>query len=885
MRTRSPSHTFIAVLLAALAVGGSFAAAAGAQQPDVTALQSSDQGLELCRDAAGELRAGAFDVLLLIDDSGSLQATRNPTDPDGIRFEALRVLLEGLGRMGEDARDVNIAAVSFGARLETLLPFQRLEPEDVGAIVVDIQRAATGRQPLTDYVTGVGRGIDLLADRPVENCRVLVWFTDGEHDVSNSTAPAADAADAAGLREAFCRPGGLRERIQAQGINTFVLLLNPAGSRPASLDASQDVMQVITGDRDPEFPGAGASARSPSGECRGPLGPTTGLILPVSEADQLPGIFADVPNIIDGGVAPIACPYRVDDVDTGPLPDGHLIEWISLTDYASGSTPVAPTLTNIEIILQDEVVRADQILEVQSLSAPSARFRIREEARERLRAGWTLRVTEAENLCLRLRAVVPQFRISTTDPQVVAVQPRGLPVRLFEDGRLQFRSLPAGDALTLDAALRVARVAANLRVEHGQIFSDTSTIPARVIVDGAPVQGEGCTAFQIPAPGTFAAISARGSDRSLEAPLDPLRSSTCVVTPATLGDGGVIDWSRTLRQLNDTTFACQVGDWAVYVDGQEVRADSLDLAAGQPAVRIELRSSAAPANTELDCTGISVEPIELTWQGRPADIPVTLSVAWLKRSNPLIAAAIATPLVLLVILLSLGLLWIINERWMRPPDPAKLWGFEADGRLVLDGRGAFTIRWNDEDSALSVASDNLQRVSGYERGGLRTERSARLQRRMPPILRPLAEPVLELEVAGQDRVVVSHPPAPSGQGALPMGFREALVLSAPAGRLPDATTEVPVRLVALVPKQTEVAGSAAIERVLERHLPAMTDLIVERLRGSGGTAASSRGAKPGTPASGGPPSPAEREGPAGTRGLPPGDRPRSAGPPSLGPPA
>ncbi len=833
----SPLHgRSVRVVVAMLVLAGSLVtSAAVAQQsaPAVTALQTIEQGLQLCRDASGELRPGAFDVLLLIDDSGSLEGTRNPTDPGKVRFDAIRVLLDGLSQMGNANRGVNIAAASFGERnrFTTLRAFQPLLAEDVSGIVEDLKRAATGRQANTDYITGVGRAVDVLADRPVSNCRILVWFTDGEHDTKGPSA-AADGADAEILRETFCRPGGLGERIAEQGVNTFVLLLNPPDGRPESLDASRDVMQVVTGDPVPEFPGAAGSRRAPSGDCEGPLGPQTGLILPVAEVGQLPGLFADIPNIIDGGIAPIPCPYRVDDVATGPLPDGHLIEWISLTDYQAANPAVAPTLANIRIVIGGERFPAQGLLESLSESPPSARFRIRDEARERLAPGWTLAVDDAQNLCLRIRAVVPQFRISTNEPRIVALVPRGLPERLFEDDLLEFRSLPDGAPVTFEAALRSARVAGRLSVVHGEIFNSRSVIPARVVIDGAPVQGEGCAAFQIPEPGTLTRINSRGVGRAIEAPDQALQSSSCVVTPATLGDGGLLDWERALQELNDEAFSCRVGDWDVFVNGQRVAAGSLQLLAGSPAVEVQLRSGTPPDNTELDCTGVTVQPVQLVWQGRPTEIPITLSVAWLKRSNPLIAAALATPIVLVVILLSLGLLWLINERYMRPPDPSNLWGFEARGRLGIDGSG-FSITWEDERAALRVSSETLLRVSELERGGLRTEQSM-LPRRMPPILRPLAEPVLELKIDGPQQIVVSHPPAPSGRGALPMGFREAVVLTARGGRLPDADSDVPIRLVVLVPKDPEIPGGSAVERTIERHIVPLTEQLVERLRSSSG---------------------------------------------------
>jgi hypothetical protein len=426
-------------LVLALAVVAGAGATVGAPRVDaqttpLVPLQSQDGDLALCLDASGEPKQGAIDVLLLIDDSGSLEATRSPTDPDKRRFAALEVLLAGFTSVGGDARAVNVAAVTFGERVSVELDFQPLIAEDVTAIVADLRAVATGRQRLTRYVEGLRRALQLLSDRPAENCRILVFFTDGGHDASNRTDAATDAAEAADLRQQFCRPGGIREDLQRQNVNLFVLLLTPPDDNPRRLEASKDVMQVLTGDPRPGFVGQDGVARqvprSPSGDCAGPLGPRTGLVLPVAEANQLPGLFADLPNIAGGGVAPIACPYTVGDVTTGALPDGHLVDWLSLTDYGATDSPTSPTLRNLVIVIGEERIAADEVLEPLSASPPSARFRIREDARAQLAPGWTLQVLQAQDLCLRLRATVPQFRLSTTEPRVRVVQPRALPEEL-----------------------------------------------------------------------------------------------------------------------------------------------------------------------------------------------------------------------------------------------------------------------------------------------------------------------------------------------------------------------------------------------------------------------------------------------------------------------
>ena len=104
-----------------------------------------DGDLELCLDANGEPKSGEIDLLLLIDDSGSLEAVRQPTDPDKRRFDALRVLLRGLSASSasEEARPVNVAAVTFGAQVSVELGFQ---PLDLGEGALDPVESGRVRQ-------------------------------------------------------------------------------------------------------------------------------------------------------------------------------------------------------------------------------------------------------------------------------------------------------------------------------------------------------------------------------------------------------------------------------------------------------------------------------------------------------------------------------------------------------------------------------------------------------------------------------------------------------------------------------------------------------------------------------------------------------------------
>lgn len=846
---------------------------------------SAGEGLQLCLDASGELRGGALDILVLLDDSGSLQQT----DPQGLRYEALDELLRELASLGDGpgVRERNIAIVSYGQRADVLLPFRQLADPEIAGIVADVRVRADGRQPYTDFILGVRTALDLVRDRPATNCRIFVWFTDGDHHrvgTPSSVSIEDQRVDADDLRRDFCGPGGLDDRIRELGINTFALMLEPLPTRREALEASKDVLQVITGDATPDFADSAGRRREPTEGCAGDLGPQIGRILPATEASQLPGLLGDLSNELEGAQpgAPLACPYRIDEVTSLKLPDAHLIEWFSLTDFRSSDEVRTPDLrTVVAVTAEGEEIPAAQVLEEVTRSDRVLRVRPRPDVRERLGAGWELRLTQAQELCLRVLPVTLAFRISTSAPSITAVRPADLPEALFVDGRLELLARGQDRSIGLDEALRTPGVSGRLVVDDGMLFTMDGRLPARIIVDGAPVVGEDCGVIQIPAPGTLTA----GRTELLggpEAPRDPLTSSTCDVVPATTGDGGTLVWADALAALNDPAGECRVGDWTVHIDGRPATGDRIELAPGSGAVVLQLRSQNAPDNEERDCIGVVLPGLVLEWQSATTTIPVELSAVWARRSSPLIAGIIATPAVLIVALLSLLLLRMINDRWMRPPDAASLWGYQAEGMLTLDRYGRPRVEWERGSTAFRAKQEALGSVSGEGRDALVLERT-RLERRMPGWLRPLDEPVLV--VAGSDGIAATHPAALRGRGTLPLGFREAVVLAATTVRVPTPDDPVPVRLIVLVPRSGDVAASDAVERLVQQQVDLLAGRLNESLHeragtaGSGGSGGEERGPSgpPPGPMGGPPPGPAPVSGPAPGSGSIPG---RVAGPPA-----
>jgi hypothetical protein len=547
-------------------------------------------------------------------------------------------------------------------------------------------------------------------------------------------------------------------------------------------------------------------------------------------------------------------------VNSAELPDAHLIEWFSLTDFRSADRLEPPNLDRLTVVTSDgESLPASTIMEEVSRTDRVLRVRPRADQRDRLGPGWQLRLTEAAQTCLRVLPVNLAFRISTSEPSITVVRPASLPQRLFADGQLEF--LERGGSrrtIDLETALRTTGVSGRLVVQSGGLLADGGRLPASILVDGAPVIAPECAALQIPAPGTLTDGRA-GRLGGPEAPRDPLESSTCTITPATTGDGGTLAWGQTIAALNEREASCRIGEWTVLVDGEVSDGSRLSLRPGGAAVVVQLRSLTEPENEPRDCTGVVMPALTLEWQSTESAIPVELSVNWARRSSPVIAAAIASPAVLLVALLSLLLLRLINDRWMRPPDANGLWGYEARGMLTLDRRGRPRIEWGQGASGFKVDQDSIGPVTGIGREELRLE-GTRLLRRMPGWLRPLDEPVLA--VADDTAIVAAHPPASRGRGTLPLGFREAVVLAAASPRAPTADDPLPVRMIVLVPRSGDIAVSEAVETLVHQRIDQLAERLLERLRdttGAGTTPPPDGSGEIGVP----PPGPAGR-GPAGS---------------------
>lgn len=804
----------LAVLLASLGV-------AAAPQPALA--QDGSIGYSVCPDLQ---RGAEIDIVVLMDVSLSL--VRGPSgssgsDPNGIRFSAVDELISGLAVRSDDSQpNRNVAFINFGGTPQIIIPFGApLDLSNEGSVRAQIRRDSDpnrlpiGQTKYTDYIQAVNEASALFQTRPAQNCRVLVWFTDGVHDPNDDSLAAADQPEADELLAEFCGPDGIVARVRAQNVAPFVLFLEPS-SIPASftqrLGASLAVMRAVTGDPSPRL----GRYADDGPVCTVPSTRQVGEVLPASDAERLVGLLTDLPNAIDGGrpAAPETCPYSGGPVGSYPLPDARLIDWLSLASYDL-SRPVE--LADIAVLDAAGTVVPQALEQLPDGSAGSIRVRVRSEVRDRLTPGWRIEIEDAADRCLRLKPAALTFEVSGR-PSVRPIAPPDLPPTLYE-GRLQLESRD-GSTIELQAGTVIpAGVRGRLRIEFGAPFVDGGVLPVTIVVVGAPTIG--CGFLQLPDPATLTTTLGRAT-----VPEGLLVSSVCDIGLAGVVGQVTIDATDALASL---AASCPSDSrWRVVGSyGSEERAldPIVRLAVGDGLTGLRLQSVSQLPNVAIDCRGLTIAPIELEWQGSVTPIPLSFDVALEARPN--VRATIVATIVgtLLAAFFSLVLLRVLNGLWIRPPADSTLRGYEFDASLITPSTGSARIvlpNGNfsfDQDSWRSVASSDVGRLSSG---------SVRLQRRLPSVLSPWRQPILEVKTQPHAEFIEVEPAVARGD-EMPCGFRDAVIVSALSSRRPEDDRPVPVRVSILLPRTGAYSGRSHVEHLVRERLPGLARRLADRL--------------------------------------------------------
>ena len=765
-----------------------------------SALDEPQSAPTVCLDQDGQIKKGEIDVLVLLDNSGSL-AGKSATDPDKKRFEALNEFLFNFVNISS-SNVKNFGLIKFSEGAEVSIPMGRIDKSNFEEISGQIKTKVGEAGGTTNYIRAFDRVLSEFENRPADNCKILIWFTDGGFNtfpVSEQDKKENVEKDLRNLESDFCSDSGVASSIRDSDINTFVVFLGDGKSSKAQdqerINASIDAMQVITGDKTPSI--QGGNVRPVGGSlCSGQFDSVNGHlgeVVSASEAKDLIGYLTDIVNIADGGksVSKEDCPVQSETLESLPMPSGWFIDWVSVTSW-DGDLPSADSL-ELEIRLNGDAKSFTDFFDPidNEDSTNVLRFAIKEGKQGDLKPGWIIESKELGRACVRAKPVDVKFRIS--GDQRIPINPSlssgyealysGDLLRCFLNGAETTCSSTSGEGLT-----------GSIKLENGEIFSADGTLPVSIEISELPsLTNDRCV------------IELTGD---VQASKDRLATSVCGVVPAPKLPVQVIA-TNLLSALQN----CGLGPWHVTVDG----VNTNQIQAGSNKVLIGLESDAPPQNKNVECV---VENSSLTFAfdtPTGAVMPEVMSVInfdLVKKPNIWIAILLATIATAIVSLLSLLLLRVVNMLTSKTVRAQDLFGYETSLDLVPGQfqRGELVF---PSGSARSFTADidQMQQVTGNQHQTSLKFASINLLRQLPSFIKPFDESRL---VSQSKSKAVFWKANRSGDG-LNMAFSKAVILSTNDGQPPTAERPAKVLISVLVPKRGFGAGIEGVQQLIREH--------------------------------------------------------------------
>lgn len=363
--------------------------------------------LSMCRGADGKIQTGEVDLLLLLDNSKSLNQ-KNGSDTANQRYKAIGDMLNSVvGGLGTTNK-VNFALTSFGSRINDAIGFgaQPLtNVDDASNLASLVAEKVPGdykkQESTTDYISALDHAYQLFGARPEENCKILVWFTDGVFE-SRETRDRAEWKKQAGrLRSEVCVR--LANDFQSSRINTFALVLKPKNPDQSRLSASYGAMAALTGDQ--ELPSTVKKAIRSGDDCGG-SDLHLGEVLLATDASAIGRYMPGIANIASGAEqATEQCPVAGNELESLPLPAGRHLKWISVENIEGSALPSEDSIT-IRSSTGSDLGKASKYLKkMPSKSDYEMKFEINPAARKELNAGWQIVIESGlQGLCMRAKA-------------------------------------------------------------------------------------------------------------------------------------------------------------------------------------------------------------------------------------------------------------------------------------------------------------------------------------------------------------------------------------------------------------------------------------------------------------------------------------------------
>ena len=231
--------------------------------------------------AEEESKINRFNVVLVVDASGSMAKT---SDPTGLRYNAIRQFINLLTEQGN-----YLGAVVFSDTIRLQQDISEVTSQaDKDNIMAQIQgQAASG---YTDIGSALSAAVGMLKTVDNDLPSVIVFLSDGAtqlQETGDATLDAQALANSQALEQAAIRDA------QAEGIAIHTVFLNYEGSMDQYGQAGQELQQIADG--------------------------TGGKLIPVTQASDLTGVFntfyemiygTSVVNVIDTDIPQEGIVYK-----------------------------------------------------------------------------------------------------------------------------------------------------------------------------------------------------------------------------------------------------------------------------------------------------------------------------------------------------------------------------------------------------------------------------------------------------------------------------------------------------------------------------------------------------------------------------------------------
>jgi hypothetical protein len=185
------------------------------------------------RKATQEIQIGSWerelpaDIVLLLDQSGSMSKGREPTDPNGLRATGSRAFVEFIVQRSSKDQPNRFAVVNFGSHAQRIhaCPITAIRSHDDPALQLIFAKLTQLELGDTNIIEAMRLGMQLLREGgsfDYPRNRALVLFTDGEPDDARKLSLAQYFAELSQFIEGQVKPAK---------VDVFVVGIDAAGKR------------------------------------------------------------------------------------------------------------------------------------------------------------------------------------------------------------------------------------------------------------------------------------------------------------------------------------------------------------------------------------------------------------------------------------------------------------------------------------------------------------------------------------------------------------------------------------------------------------------------------------------------------------------------------